>query len=137
MVGASAMVAPVTLKGFYTLRGVLEDLRGHYISLSGSLDFDWLGDISGEGSLHEHSSSGNSCHVLMKGTYESTKDPLVLVAKITLVPVYGHCSEELDGERNWTISITRGKPGVLVLSQNLASERWFAAVGTRPAVKLS
>jgi hypothetical protein len=134
-VGATANLAPLTLNRFYTLRGFLEDSPRHYMSLSGSLNFDWLGDISGEGSIHL--SNEVPCHVLIEGTYKTTKDPLVKAGNITFVPVYGDCSEELGRKRNWTISIVREAPGELDLSQNPVSERGFTAVASRETTKLS
>jgi hypothetical protein len=139
-VDATRNLAGLTLKRFYTLRGFLEDSPGHYMSLSGSLNFDWLGDISGEGSIHRDGrrlSNEGSCHVLMEGTYKPTKDPLVMVGSITFVPVYGDCSEGLGRDRSWTISIVREAPGELDLGQNPVSGREFTAVATRETTKLS
>jgi hypothetical protein len=139
-VDATTNIAQLKLKRFYTLRGFLEDSPGHYVSLSGNLNFDWLGDISGEGSIHPNGrllSNEGSCHVLMEGTYKPTKDPLVMAGSITLVPVYGHCSEELGRDRNWTISIVREAPGELDLGQNSVSGREFTAVASRQTARLS
>jgi hypothetical protein len=118
-VGATANLVPLTLNRFYTLRGFIEDSAGHYVSLSGSLNFDWLGDISGEGSIHRHGprlSNEGSCHVMIEGTYKPTIDPLVVAGSITFVPVYGDCSEELGRKRNLRISIVRAAPGELDLA---------------------
>jgi hypothetical protein len=39
--------------GNYAFRGSIQDRQGRFFSLSGTLDFDWLGDISGEVSAHQ------------------------------------------------------------------------------------
>jgi hypothetical protein len=71
------------LSGTYRFRGSLEPFAA-----SGFLDFDWLGDISGEavanrisGTRHEH------CDVLISGTYSPGDSPQVYNATISITPV--------------------------------------------------
>jgi hypothetical protein len=134
-------LTPTRLSGLYTFSGSLEYLRGQYMSFSGSLNFDSLGDISGEASsrrIGQHVRSTGSCHLLMEGTYKPTKDPFVMAGSIRFMPIYGDCNDELGRDRNWTISIMRGvKSGLLDLSHNSVSGRRFVGVATREAPRLS
>jgi hypothetical protein len=138
---ATQSLTPTTLSGPYAFSGSLGNIPGQYESISGSLNLDWLGDISGQGwarRIGRGVSSEASCRILMEGTYKPTKDPLVMAGTITLIPIYGDCGGELGKQHSWMISIEPGaKSGALDLSQILASGPWFIGIATSQTAKLS
>jgi hypothetical protein len=71
------------LSGTYRFRGSLESF-----SASGFLDFDWLGDISGEAVAHPTSGTRSQhCDVMISGTYSPGGGPQVYNATISITPV--------------------------------------------------
>jgi hypothetical protein len=138
---ATQSLTPTRLSGRYLFSGSLGNLPGQYDSISGSLNLDWLGDISGQGlarRIGRGVSSEASCRILMEGTYKPTKDPLVMAGTITLIPIYGDCSGELGKQHSWTIRIEPGaKSGSLNLNQISASGPSFIGIATSETAKLS
>jgi hypothetical protein len=137
---ATRSFTPMGLSGRYLFSGSLGNLPGQHDSISGSLNLDWLGDISGQGWVRRIGggiSSEASCRILMEGTYKPTKDPLVMAGTITFIPIYGDCGGELVKQHAWTISIEPGaKPGALNLSEISPSGPWFMGIATTATAKL-
>jgi hypothetical protein len=86
------------LSGTYRFRGSL----GKSFTASGYLDFDWLGDISGEaiasgmpGSKHER------CDVMISGAYSTGDHPRVYNATISITPV----SCPINGGKSKTLKV--------------------------------
>jgi hypothetical protein len=91
VVGASLVFIP-TLKesGSYDLSGTYR-FRGSFgksFTASGYLDFDWLGDISGEAlASNTHESKHESCDVMISGTYSPGEHRGVYNGTISITPI--------------------------------------------------
>jgi hypothetical protein len=80
-----------TLSGTYQFQGTLKNVGGRSVAISGDLDFDWLGDISGEALAstgRRHSPDAN-CNLLLMGKY--APDQQSYLATLTLTPVTTGC----------------------------------------------
>ncbi len=118
--------------GNYAFRGSIQDRQGRFFSLSGTLDFDWLGDISGEVSAHRRGGktpSGTSCDAMIEGSYKRTQDPQIVDGIIEVIPVDGSCGLSLTKVHSWTIDIMPGSMrGDLDFVQRSQSSPWFVGV---------
>lgn len=116
----------------YTFRGSFQDPQGQFFSLSGTLDFDWLGDISGEASAHrlgDETVSGAPCHAMIEGSYKRTQDPQIVDGIMEVIPVDGSCGMSLNKVHSWRIDILPGSmPGDFDLVQRSQSSPWFVGV---------
>jgi hypothetical protein len=119
------------ISGTYALHGSLEDRRDRFFSLSGTLDIDSLGDISGEASARRvdgRTAGAGSCDVIIDGSYKRTQDAQIIDGTIGIIPVYGHCGE-LGELGSWHLDIVRGpKPGNIDLFQRAQSAPWFVGL---------
>ena len=78
------------LSGTYGFRAFLEG-RHHSCAERGDLEFDWLGDVSGQAVAapagQGAASTPGRCDVLISGTYSPTASPGFYKARVTLTPV--------------------------------------------------
>lgn len=136
---AFALVLPTangrTLSGTYSFHAVLKRHEKSFAA-SGSLAFDWLGDLSGEARLiaQEHRvapAGGARCHVLLSGNYSPSKEPGFYHATVAMVAVTSGCPVA-DGKTD-TVKITffrRGNRGDLGMLQTAKSGQLFAGAAT-------
>lgn len=120
------------LSGSSAFRGSFQDRQGRFFSFSGTLDFDWLGDISGEASAHRRggeTASGTSCHTMIEGSYKRTQDSQIVDGIIEVIPVDGSCGMRLNKFHSWRIDIIPGPMlGDFDLVQRPQSAPWFVGV---------
>ena len=116
----------------YAFRGSFQDRQGRFFSFSGTLDFDWLGDISGEASAHRRggeTASGTSCPTMIEGSYKRTQDSQIVDGIIEVMPVDGSCGMKLNKFHSWRIDIIPGAVlGNFDLVQRSQSAPWFVGV---------
>jgi hypothetical protein len=105
-----------SLSGTYEFQGNLRNVDGRPVAISGNLDFDWLGDISGEAlaSLGRRHSPDANCNLLVMGNY--APDQQTYLATLTLTPVTTGCPFRHD--ETLEVRITPGDAeGTLYLNQ--------------------
>ncbi len=85
-----------SLSGTYQFQGSLKNVGPRSVPITGNLDFDWLGDISGEAvaSMDRRHSPDANCNLLLMGNY--APDQQTYLATLTLVPVSTGCSFRHD-----------------------------------------
>lgn len=78
------------LSGSYSFRALIKGRR-HSCAERGHLEFDWLGDVSGQAvaapAKRGAASTPGRCDVLISGTYAATANPGFFKARVTLTPV--------------------------------------------------
>jgi hypothetical protein len=114
--GATLGSGRLHLSGTYEFQGNLRNVDGRPVAISGNLDFDWLGDISGEAlaSLGRRHSPDANCNLLVMGNY--APDQQTYLATLTLTPVTTGCPFRHD--ETLEVRITPGDAeGTLYLNQ--------------------
>jgi hypothetical protein len=100
----------------------------------GDLDFDWLGDISGEALAVFHERSGKAardCDLLISGDYSLAKDPGVYSATLTLTPVAADCPINHGKSETLRVNIfRRNDRGDLDLIETSSSDHRLFGVAT-------
>jgi hypothetical protein len=106
------------LSGTYRFRGSFE----RSFTASGYLDFDWLGDISGEAAANSTPGSNHEpCDIMISGTYSPGDHWGVYNATINITPV--SCPINDDKPKTLKVRITRrNEHGDLDLVSNSAPD---------------
>lgn len=123
------------LSGTYSFRALLKG-RHHSCTERGVLEFDWLGDVSGQAvstpAKRGAAPTPGRCDVLISGTYSPTANPGSYKARVTLTPV--NPDYPIDHGRDQTLKLRilpRGGRGDFELLARALSHRELIGMAKR------
>lgn len=116
------------LSGTYSFRALVRG-RHHSCAEHGDLEFDWLGDVSGQAMARpgaHRAGDATRCNLLISGTYSSTAKRGVYTAEVTLMPLSPNFP--IDDGREETLKmkiVPRDRRGDLDLLASARSRQKF------------
>lgn len=123
------------LSGTYSFHALFEG-RHHSCAERGVLEFDWLGDVSGQAisrpARRSAAPAPGRCDVLISGTYSPAANPGSYKARVTLTPV--NPDYPIDHGRDQTVKLSifpRGGRGDFELLARARSDRELIGMAKR------